>query len=79
MAVACPSCARSVDVQIAMVRDEFRLPWRPADCEACGAEFELADDGTTTLTFTPPKETTAAGRELLKKLNGQPYFFDPSA
>lgn len=79
MPVACPNCARSVDVQIAMVRDEFRLPWRPADCDTCLAEFDLSADGSTTLTLAPPKESTAAGRELLKKLNGQPIFFDPSA
>lgn len=73
MAVQCPNCACSVDVQIAMVRDKFRLPWRPADCEACGATFELSADGSTVLTFAPPKESTAAGRELLK--NG--IEFDP--
>lgn len=79
MAVQCPNCTCSVDVQIAMVRDEFKLPWRPADCEACGAVFELSHDGTMALTFAPPKETTAAGRELLKRLAKEPLFFDPSA
>jgi hypothetical protein len=79
MAVQCPNCTRSVDVQITMVRDEFNLPWRPADCEACGAVFELSADGSTELTFAPPKETTAAGRELLEKLAATPLFFDPSA
>ena len=78
MTVQCPNCARSVDVQIAMVRDEFCLPWRPADCEACAAEFDLSSDGSTTLTLAPPKETTAAGRELLSRLAKQPLFFDPS-
>lgn len=73
LAVECPHCNASVTVQIAVVR-ELGSDVRPADCESCSAEFELWSDGTTKLTFSPPKESTARGRELLNT----PLVFDPS-
>lgn len=74
MVVDCPNCAVLVDVQIAVVRDDD-LPFRPADCNACGAEFDLLADGTAELTFAPPKRSTAKGLELLKTT----FVFDPNA
>lgn len=72
IAVQCPHCDEDVTVQIVVVR-ELGGDVRPADCESCGAEFELWSDCTTNLTFAPPKESTAAGRELLKTV----MAFDP--
>ncbi|MBF3053134.1 hypothetical protein HKW90_01765 [Pseudomonas aeruginosa] len=73
MTVDCPNCSVQVDVQIALVREDD-MPYRPADCDACGAEFHLLADGTTELTFAHPKQSTAKGLELLKTT----FVFDPS-
>jgi hypothetical protein len=74
MAVQCPHCQTHMGVDIANAR-EWDVPWRPVDCDTCLAEFELSADGTTELTLTPAKETTAKGRELLN----QTIHFDPDA
>lgn len=74
MAVQCPYCQAHMSVDIANAR-EWDVPWRPVDCDTCLAEFELSADGTTELTLTPAKETTAKGRELLNRT----IHFDPNA
>lgn len=56
VAVNCPNCAVLLDVQIAVVREDG-MPFRPADCDVCGAEFDLLADGTTDLTFAPPQRS----------------------
>lgn len=50
------------------------MPLRPADCESCGAEFDLSADGTTELTFAPSKQSTHSGRELLERT----IIFEPA-
>ena len=75
MAVVCPSCNSTVNVQISVVR-ELGDPLRPADCYQCNAEFDLLADGTTEFVSVPPLETSARGHELKKQF--QNLVFDPN-
>jgi hypothetical protein len=45
MSVSCPHCGADNQVQIAVVRD-WGDDVRPADCDTCLGDFELAHDGS---------------------------------
>lgn len=74
MHAECPNCQTSMAVDIDAVR-KWEMDWRPVECDACFAEFELHAGGQTVLMSAPAKNTTAKGREFLNKV----IYFDPNA
>ncbi|RMP45663.1 hypothetical protein ALO95_200371 [Pseudomonas syringae pv. antirrhini] len=72
MAVNCPNCRCSIQVDITVARDHD-CPSRPVDCDECSGEFELLSDGSTQLMFVPPRKSTRQGRDMLVT----PIAYDP--
>lgn len=72
--VNCPNCTSPCELDLELVK-KLTLPLRPAHCHSCNAEFELNHDGTTTLTFSHPKERRPNAGEAIRKINRM--VFDP--